>query len=140
MNRISNHSRRAFVPLAVALSFACAMAVAGCRKDESAAETGGATGLRYDLVCDSSDTDKQSSLVCVRIDSANGDIKLLKNEKLPVLDGPTGAKEKPPGTYKVVCDSTDTPQHSEFHCLRIDRETGEVMVVRLPKMGTIPPR
>ncbi len=42
--------------------------------------------------------------------------------------------DKGPGAYQLTCDSTDTDTKSEFHCVRLDRVTGEVVVIGLPKL------
>jgi hypothetical protein len=94
----------------------------------------------YKLVCDSSDTRQSSTLFWVRIDTRDGDIRSVDLGRLPQSNGPTRSAAGDPGRYDLVCDSTNTDTRSDFRCLRLDRQTGEMMLVNLPKLGVIPPR
>ena len=73
MSRNTNRSFRAAGSVAVAIFTAGIGLSGGCQNDETASNPESAAGFRYDLVCDSSDTDQKSSLVCIRVDSVNGD-------------------------------------------------------------------
>jgi len=118
-----------------------ALGVAACRGDAAPAAAPpapAAAAFPYDLVCDSSDTQQSSTLFCMRIDTRTGDVRAINLTKLPVSNGPTASPEGPAGTYVLVCDSTDTPARSEFRCLRMNRQTGELLVVSLPKVGVLP--
>ncbi len=92
---------------------------------------------RYELSCDSSDTAQTSALFCVRLDTSTGDVKRIDLSKVKSTTGSTMGAEKGAGAFSIVCDSTDTAARSEFHCIRLDRATGEVVVVSLPKVESI---
>jgi hypothetical protein len=99
-------------------------------------ERGGAAAPvpRYQLVCDSADTSEKSSLFCVRADSRNGDTMVIDLDKLPMTSGASRAAEERDGTYQTVCDSTVTPQQSDFRCLRLHTRSGDVVVLRLTEL------
>lgn len=92
----------------------------------------------FDLVCDSADTRQASTLHCVLVDTRNGDVKRVALERLPQSNGPTRATDAPAGTYKLVCDSTDTDTRSDFRCVRLNVRTGELLLVNVPLVGTVP--
>jgi hypothetical protein len=104
--------------------------------------TGGATtspgAANFQLVCDSSDTKERSSLFCVRIDSRNGDVQVVAVDKLPVSQGPTAAEARDPGTYQLECHATRNEATSDLFCLRLNRASGEMLLVALPKVGMVP--
>jgi hypothetical protein len=91
-------------------------------------------GPRYQLACDSADTAQQSTLFCVRLDSRNGEALIIDLDKLPVTTGSSRALEDVDGTYRIECDSTVTPQKSDFRCLRLHTRTGEVVMLRLSEL------
>ena len=115
--------------LAVAL-----LAVGGCAKPAPTAPP-----PRYQLACDSADTAQASTLFCVRMDTKNGDAVVLDLDKLPVTTGPSRATDETDGTYAMACDSTVTPQHSDFRCLRLHTRTGDVVMLRLSELPHFPP-
>lgn len=120
------------------LSLALASA-AGCGKESAATGAASASApAPFQLVCDSSDTSTSSTLFCMRIDTRTGDVRTVDLAKLPTSNGPTASAPGPAGTYDLVCDSTDTATHSEFRCVRFSRQTGEAMIIKLPKVGIIP--
>jgi len=93
---------------------------------------------RYQLVCDSSDTPHQSSLFCLRNDTQTGDVKRVAIAEIPVSQGPTAAAPAPSGTYELVCHATRTEDASDLYCVRLHTQTGEMLLVALPKVGIIP--
>jgi len=105
----------------------------GCAKDAPSVP-----GPRFQLACDSADTSQASTLFCVRLDTRNGDAVVLDLEKLPVTTGPSRAIEDVDGAYVMACDSTVTPQHSDFRCLRMHTRTGDVVVLRLSELPHFP--
>lgn len=111
------------------------VAVPGCSKRNP---TPAVESYPYDMSCDSTQTNRQATLFCVRIDTRNGETHLLRLAKLPSTNGPTKTREKKSGSYKLVCRATSTPAKSDFSCIRLDRESGEVMVISLPKIPTLP--
>lgn len=104
--------------------------------------TGGAAAnleaANFQLVCDSSDTKERSSLFCVRIDTRNGDVKVVAVDKLPVSQGPTASEALDPGTYQLECHATRSDATSDLFCLRLNRSSGEMLLVALPKVGVVP--
>ena len=113
----------------------CAAALGACSSRGGGRE---ASSRRFELVCDSSDTRESSTLFCTRIDTRTGDVKRIDISKLSQSNGPTAAAEERDGTYQLVCDSTDTEARSDFRCVRINTETGELLLVGLPKVEVIP--
>lgn len=124
------HLRRAAaILMAVSASTACGKANRG---------GSGGPAHNYELVCDSSDTRETSTLFCMRMDTRTGDVKRVDLSRLPQSNGPTKAAEEPAGVYQLVCDSTDTELKSDFRCIRLNRRTGELLLVSLPKVETFP--
>lgn len=97
-----------------------------------------AAPARYELRCNSSNTKQQSQLFCVRHDTTTGDVKRVNIERLPRSSGPTAAASGPEGTYQLVCEATSTETRSDFYCVRLNRKTGELLMVALPKVGAVP--
>jgi hypothetical protein len=91
-------------------------------------------GPRYQLACDSADTAQQSTLFCVRLDSRSGEAHVVDLDKLPVTTGSSRALDDVDGTYRIECDSTVTPQKSDFRCLRLHTRTGEIVMLRLSEL------
>lgn len=100
--------------------------------------TAGAPAPRYQLHCDSADTTERSSVFCVRADTRNGDTHVVDLDKLPITNGASRATDERDGTYQTVCDSTVTPTKSDFHCLRLHTQTGEIVVLRLSELPRWP--
>lgn len=116
------------------------LAVAGvsaCRAKE-AGEGPTASSPRYELRCDSADTAQASTLFCVRLDTRNGDAVVLDLDKLPVTSGSSRAQDEQDGTYQLACDSTVTPQKSDFRCLRLHTRTGDAVMLRLSELPPWP--
>ncbi len=109
----------------------------GCR-DSSSSRAGAPGAANFDLVCDATETAKQATLLCVREDTRNGDVKVVDLTKLPRSQGSTATSSRAPGSYKLVCRSADTPERGEFRCVRLDTATGDLLLITLPKVGTIP--
>jgi hypothetical protein len=117
--------------LALQLALAAPIAFAnGCSNGGSAA----APSPRYQLVCDSADTSQQSTLFCVRTDTRNGDTLVIDLDRLPITSGASRATEETDGTYRIECDSTVTPQKSDFRCVRLHTGTGDVVMLRLSEL------
>ena len=98
----------------------------------------GAPAPRYQLHCDSADTQQLSTLFCVRADTRNGDTHVIDLDELPVTSGASRAADERDGTYQTVCDSTVMPTKSDFHCLRLHTITGEVVRLRLSELPRWP--
>lgn len=109
----------------------------GCGKQASAPAAGGAAPL-YTLACRSSNTATRAEVYCVRTDTRNGDILRVDYTKLPVTNGPTASAAGPAGRYQTECTATETDQRSDFYCVRLNTESGEMMLINLTKVGQIP--
>jgi hypothetical protein len=99
----------------------------------------GGGGANFELDCESSDTATATELFCVRTDTRNGEVLRVNYSALPTSNGPTVvAKAGPPGRYQTVCDATSTDTRSDFYCIRLDTETGDMMLINLTKVDRIP--
>ncbi len=61
----------------------------------------------------------------MRIDNSNGDVKRVDLGKARATTGSTMGPDKGVGSYQLLCDSTNVAAQSEFHCVRLDRVSGE---------------
>jgi len=104
--------------------------VGGCSSSKGAPSA----AARYTLSCDSADTVQKSTLFCVRTDTANGDAVVVDLDRLPITSGASRAADEADGTYQTVCDSTVTPQKSDFGCVRLHTRTGELVMLRLAEL------
>ncbi len=125
--------RLPFVVLAITIA-------AGCKQGQSSVNVGGKTSLpNFELDCRSSNTATAAELFCVRTDTRNGDIVRVMHMSLPTSNGPTAAeKGGPAGQFTTVCDATSTDTRSDLYCVRMNTETGEMLLVNLQKVGSIP--
>lgn len=110
--------------------------LAGC-KDAPAGDA--STPPNFELDCESSDTATASELFCVRTDTRTGDILRVTYGQLPTSNGPTAAPEGRAGRFTTVCDATSTDTRSDFYCIRLDTDTGEMLLVNLQKVAAFPP-
>src|SRR5262245_30420498 len=113
-----------------------ALLALGCRASVSTTNSG--EGHAFELVCDSTDTRETSTLFCMLHDTRTGDVRRVDISKLPQSNGPTKSEAGPPGSYQLVCDSTDTESSSDFRCIRLNRRNGEMMLVNLRKVSAVP--
>jgi hypothetical protein len=107
--------------------------LAACSKPSSSAPP-----HNFELHCASSDTDKESRLFCLRIDSRSGEVVRVDHAALPTSNGPTVGPVGPSGTYALACDATVTTTRSDLYCVRLHRGTGEMLLIGLPSLPTIP--
>lgn len=99
------------------------------------------TPPRYEMACDSSDTDARSALFCVRADRETGEAVLVDLNAVETGDGsaPTAPSgEAVAGPFQVVCDSTTTAQRASFHCFRLNQRTGTVVRLSIPHLRRLP--
>jgi hypothetical protein len=119
---------RIFAALAVAVA-----ALSACH------DAGAPPAPAFELDCDSSDTATASQLFCVRTDTRSGDILRVNHLKLPTTSGSTAvATAGRRGLFTTVCDATRTDTHSDFYCIRLNTETGDMVLVNLQKVDAIP--
>jgi hypothetical protein len=111
---------------------------AGCGRESSGPTPTSAAAPRFELDCDSSDTTTKTELFCVRSDTRSGEVLRIDKDRLPASNGPTAAAVGPPGLYTTVCDATSTDTRSDFFCIRLNTDTGELMMINLQKVGVFP--
>lgn len=92
----------------------------------------------YQLTCSSTDTRTGSSLFCLRHDTRTGEVHRVAIDRIPVSQGPTTAASGPPGRYDLVCDATSSELRSDLYCIRLNAETGELLLIALPKTPQFP--
>lgn len=112
------------------LMVALAIVVGGCATKDPRGHVAG----NFALACDSADTAQKSTMFCVRTDTRNGDAMVVDLDRLPITSGASRVADAPAGTYQTVCDSTVTPQKSDFGCVRVHTGTGELVVLRLSEL------
>jgi hypothetical protein len=124
----------------VGLVLLAVLTATGCKQGSSPASAGGGVGSpNFELDCRSSNTATAAELFCVRTDTRSGDVVRVMHMSLPTSNGPT-ALEKPEaaGRFTTVCDATSTDIRSDLYCVRLNTETGEMLLVNLQKVPSIP--
>lgn len=94
----------------------------------------------YELDCAPANTATAAQLNCVRTDTRTGDILVIDYMKLPVSNGPTVTGTAPAGRFTTSCNSTSTEKRADFYCIRMNAETGELLLINLQKVSIFPPR
>jgi len=94
----------------------------------------------YELDCASTNTPTASQLNCVRTDTRTGEILVVDYMRLPISNGPTTTGTAPAGRFTTSCASTATEKRADFYCIRMNTETGELLLVNLQKVSVFPPR
>jgi len=93
----------------------------------------------FQLECHASNTATAAELFCVRTDTRNGSVVRVLHNSLPVSNGPTAVSAaESPGTYTTSCDATSTATRSDLYCVRMNTRTGDLMLVNLQKIESIP--
>ena len=93
----------------------------------------------FELACRASNTATAAELFCIRTDTRNGNIVRVVQNSLPVSNGPTAVNvAEPAGSYTTVCDATSTTTRSDLYCIRMNTRTGDMMLVNLQKIESIP--
>lgn len=91
----------------------------------------------FTLSCHSASTASSRQLHCVRTDTRNGEVLRVDLEKLPATNGPTAALEGPAGRYQTA-GAAASDDRADFYCARLNTENGELMVINLSKVPTVP--
>lgn len=60
--------------------------------------------------------------------------------RLPVSSGSTATGAAPAGRFTTECGAISTDTRAEFVCVRMNTETGELLLVNLTKVNVFPPR
>lgn len=92
----------------------------------------------FELACAASNTAATAAIFCVRTDTRNGDLLNVNYLALPPTNGSTKVSDNPPGRFTTVCTATSTTNHSDFYCVRMNTETGDMVLVNLQKLNAIP--
>jgi hypothetical protein len=93
----------------------------------------------FELDCDSSDTATKTELYCVRTDTRSGEVLRVNYLSLPASNGPTAAATTgPAGLFTTECHATYTDTRSDFYCIRLNTDNGEMMLINLQKVGVFP--
>jgi hypothetical protein len=127
------------VRLVTVVSLAALAACASDRGPAIVAGTSSAAAPNYELDCEAANTASNAQLHCVRTDTRTGDIVVVEPMRLPVSTGPTGAGQAPAGRFTTVCEATSTTDRADLYCVRMNTETGELLLVNLQKVGVVPP-
>ena len=95
---------------------------------------------RYELDCASTNTPTASQLNCVRTDTRTGEVLVVDYMRLSISNGPTTTGTPPSGWFTTSCASTATEKRADFYCIRMNTETGDLLLVNLQKVSVFPPR
>lgn len=101
---------------------------------------GASPAANYELDCAATNTPTASQLNCVRTDTRTGDILVVDYMRLPISNGPTATDAAPAGRFTTACDATAMEKRADFYCIRMNTETGELLLVNLQKVSVFPPR
>ena len=94
----------------------------------------------YEFDCASTNTPTAAQLNCVRSDTRTGEILVVDYMRLPVSNGSTTTGAALAGRFTTSCASTATERRADFYCIRMNTETGELLLVNLQKVNVFPPR
>lgn len=103
-----------------------------------AASTATPRSPNFELDCAPSNTSNAAVLFCVRTDTRSGEVMNVNIFALPVSTGSTRVGDGPAGRFTTTCDATSTNTHSDFYCVRMNTDSGEMVMVNLQKIGSIP--
>lgn len=92
----------------------------------------------FALRCESLDSPNESTLQCVRLDTRDGDVRVIDLDKVPITSGTSRGAAELPGTYHLECDATTTAQRSDLFCVRLHTQTGEVVLLKLSELPRWP--
>lgn len=90
------------------------------------------------LRCESLDTPSESTLQCVRVDTRDGDVRVVDLDEVPITSGTSRSLAEAAGTYQLECDATTTSQRSDLFCVRLHTQTGEVVLLKLSELPRWP--
>ena len=120
------------------MRFALLLAVMAC--SGSGAQPGSSPGANYELDCAAANTATSAQLHCFRTDTRSGDVVVVDYLKLPVSNGPTGAGTAPVGRFTTACGAPSTEKRADVYCIRMNTETGELLLVNLQRASVFPSR
>lgn len=109
-----------------------------CRGPEPTRGSELASDHAFDISCAGSSTHTSGQAQCIRTDTRTGDVVHVDISRLPVSNGRTAVAPAPEGRYKTACAAVNMAERSDFYCLRLNTESGEIMLVNLLKIPTFP--
>jgi hypothetical protein len=116
------------------MKLAFALVVMAC----SAQSTGVTSAANYELDCGAANTATAAQLHCIRTDTRSGEIAVINYLKLPVSTGPTATGATLAGRFTTSCSATSTDKQADFYCIRMNTETGELLLINLQKANVLP--
>src|SRR5262249_4137609 len=126
-----------------AMRFALLLAVMACSGSSAPAGSSPAANspaANYELGCTAANTATTAQMHCFRTDTRSGDVVVVDYLKLPVSNGPTGAGIAPAGRFTTACGAPSTEKRADVYCIRMNTETGELLLVNLQKANVFPSR
>jgi len=115
-----------------------ASVLTACGRGSSSSGGSAAGEKAFQLDCQGSATNTSGQVYCVRTDTRSGDVLKIDMTKLPISNGPTGAAAGPAGRYDTRCVAINMAERSDFACIRLNTESGELMLVNLQKVDSLP--
>jgi len=119
---------------------ALALTLAACTQAAPASQASPASSVNFELTCAAANTDTASQVHCTRTDTRTGDVVVVEALRLPVTTGPTATGGTIAGRFTTVCEATSMSARADFYCIRMNTETGELTLVNLTKVPTLPPK
>ncbi len=119
------------------------VACSACNKGDKAAGGQSQAGAvaapaAFILTCSPLDTADSGTIVCFRMDTRTGEMVRIRQDRLPQSQGGGKSAAQPVGTYQLECASSSTAKKANMSCIRLNRATGDMMLVTLPKLSEFP--
>lgn len=92
----------------------------------------------YTLVCHSASTATSRAFHCIRTDTRTGDVVRVAVDKLPVSKGPVGVSTGSAGRYATTCVAASSDTQSDFYCVRLSTDSGEMLLLDMTKLSVVP--
>jgi len=114
------------------------LAVAACSTARGPEVAPVSSAVNYELACAAASTSTAAQMQCVRTDTRTGDVLVVDYMKLPLSNGPTATGGATAGRFTTACAAPSTSTRADFLCVRMNTETGEMLLINLTKVGTLP--
>jgi hypothetical protein len=112
--------------------------LSGCSSERRALEASPAGGVNYTLTCNGVSTATNAQMQCARLDTRSGEVVIVDYMRLPQSSGSTATGNATPGRFQLACAAPSSDNHGEFLCVRLNTETGELLLVNLTKLAVFP--
>jgi hypothetical protein len=122
------------------MRIALLLVAAACSGSGSGIPPGSSPPANYELDCAAANTATAAEIHCVRTDTRSGDVVVIDYLKLPVSSGSTATGTAPAGRFTTACTATSMEKRADFYCIRMNTETGELLLVNLQKASVFPSR